>query len=1241
MFTPLESSSIYGGDGRNRKHKILIEDGIRGLPARSVSAKAGMPFLTGFMNRYTKYLITSFIIPILISGIILRGILPTICHAASNITSDGTMGTLINQVGNIYNIDGGTIKGANQFQSFGLFSVGMGDTASFNGPVGVENIIGRVTGGHQSIIDGILRSTITGANLYLLNPYGVLFGKNASLNISGSLHVSTAGYLGFTDGARFYANLSDKSTLTSAPIAAFGFLSNSPGPITIQESSLQVPMGKTLSVVGGDINITNNSTGYLYAPGGHINLVSVASPGEVNVSNFSTTSFSALGNITVVQPKGGIYAYGYDSYGNPIPGGTIIIRGGQLSFKDTTLYAIGNPGGNLSISGEQLHLENTYFGVDGYNYFLNSFPYPGGTINMEGGQLSFKNTNLYARGNPGGAISINGEQLHLDNSNISTATRGVVNHPGTGIDINLTGDMLLTNGSEIASSSYSSGRGGDIKITAGNIQLGDDDPTKSLYASSGFYGDIGSRAFGPGPGGNVHITANNLTVKNGFFINTAALYTGDAGNITVHADSLKLLDAGSISSNGFWSGKGGIVDVIATDVLISGKNAPNVPNNTGLTGLGAQTGYGSKGGLLRLNAGTLQILDGGSISTVLSSTGPGADIEVTAKNILISGVVMDDRLSPSDIHASIDARVIGSYASGNGGNINIVSDNLRITNGGFIGTALYSNAAGNAGNITIQTGNLEVSDRGGIYASSNFGTGNGGRLDITAKDIRIIGPQSSPDPFGKDFTGISTATNAGLGGDLRLTTDSLLIADRGSITAASYGSGRGGNIGINAGSVEVLNGSNILSSALGSGNGGTIEIAANSVLTSGVHPQPYTDIFGNESLSPSGIGSQAGLMGGSAGNVRIATDTLNVLDGARISTQTFGPGNGGNIEVTANNVLLSGINLTLREFLVGKGIDAKEADKLASAGILADSNSSFLGEGATGNAGNVSIQSKNLQLTDHGLISTQTTGPGTGGNIELISDQVSLSGGALISAESSVSAKAGKAGDVFIQASSIFQSDNSSVMTAAEHAKGGDIALKARQVQLNNGTLISAESSGVGDAGNISITATDSLLMRNSAITTEAKKADGGNIHVNAGYMVSLIDSKITASVGGGPETTGGNVTIDPQYVILNDSQIIANAYEGRGGNIRIIADVFLASPESVVDASSELGIDGTVDIQAPISSITGTLAPLQGNFLSAETLLRDRCAARIRGEKYSSFITSGRDGLPIRPGAVLPSPIY
>jgi filamentous hemagglutinin family protein len=138
-----------------------------------------------FRNRCANYLFASFLISILVSGIVLPGILLTLTYAGSSITSDGTMGTNVSQAGKVYNIDGGTIRGGNQFHSFGLFSVGTGDTASFNGPSVISNIIGRVTGGQQSVIDGLLKSTISGANLYLLNPSGVLFGPNAALSVSG------------------------------------------------------------------------------------------------------------------------------------------------------------------------------------------------------------------------------------------------------------------------------------------------------------------------------------------------------------------------------------------------------------------------------------------------------------------------------------------------------------------------------------------------------------------------------------------------------------------------------------------------------------------------------------------------------------------------------------------------------------------------------------------------------------------------------------------------------------------------------------------------------------------------------------------------------------------------------------------------------------------------------------------------------------------------------------------------
>ena len=160
-------------------------------------------------------------------------------------------------------------------------------------------------------------------------------------------------------------------------------------------------------------------------------------------------------------------------------------------------------------------------------------------------------------------------------------------------------------------------------------------------------------------------------------------------------------------------------------------------------------------------------------------------------------------------------------------------------------------------------------------------------------------------------------------------------------------------------------------------------------------------------------------------------------------------------------------------------------------------------------------------------------------------------------------------------------------------------------------------------------------------MTTDADHADGGNITVRAQTMVRLRDSQVTATVGGGPQTTGGNITIDPEFVILENSQIVANAFEGQGGDIQITArEAFLADPVSRVDASSELGIDGTVDIRAPVTNVSGTFAPLPQDFGRQLELLRGLCAQRLRGGERSSFVLARRDGLPLEPGTLLPSPL-
>src|SRR5712691_10844015 len=190
------------------------------------------------------------------SGLLLSSV-PTISQA--QITLDGSLGPRGALTGPNYVIPAavGQIRGPNLFHSFDQFNLRLlqGESATFTGPNTITNILSRVTGGSPSIIDGLLRSQIPGAHLYLFNPSGVVFGPNASLDVSGSFHVSTADYLRLADGARFSAHLSDTSVLTVAPPAAFGFLGPTPAPISVSGSTLEMPEGQTLSFISGDLTV--------------------------------------------------------------------------------------------------------------------------------------------------------------------------------------------------------------------------------------------------------------------------------------------------------------------------------------------------------------------------------------------------------------------------------------------------------------------------------------------------------------------------------------------------------------------------------------------------------------------------------------------------------------------------------------------------------------------------------------------------------------------------------------------------------------------------------------------------------------------------------------------------------------------------------------------------------------------------------------------------------------------------
>jgi filamentous hemagglutinin family protein len=1162
------------------------------------------------INRRFKHFITLFLSPFLISGLLLHPAIITFSHAASAITSDGTMGTTINQVGNTYNINGGTIKGTNQFQSFGLFSVGTGDTASFNGPPFIANIIGRVTGGQQSIIDGILRSTIWGANLYLLNPSGVLFGPNATLDVSGSFHVSTADYLRLSDGGMFYSSPLKSSVLTTAPPVAFGFLSSNPAAISVQGSNLSVPEGKTLSIIGGDINIDG---GQIAAPSGRINIASVASPGEVipvesrNAPDLQMSSFDRLGNINL---QNSAYLDVSSSNGN----GTIVIRGGKLLLENSSLVAdtTGNIDGakvgiDIGITGDLI--------VSGGGMFTDTYGTGrAGDINIATSTLQLSggaqiSASTWADGQ-GGSIYINAaDQVVLsgspgDNTGIYSLAQG---SSGSGGDIQIkAGNLEINGGGLIGGGTWGQGDGGTTTITANNILLDGGNTTQT--GSVGIF----AQTVASGKAGDINITANTLEMKGGAQIFAVAAADGQGGSIYINADQLNLsatagipttifagtlasgsggniqVTAGNLENTGgfircetYGQGNGGSLIITAKNILLDGGG-----QTLGGPGVTANAFASGKGGDINIFTNTLEIKEGAQISASTWADGQGGIVYINADQVNLSATAVG-------IPTGIFSQTLGS---GNAGNVQITAGNLQITSGqinvatfgqgnggsliitaknifldgslvivpeaGMPGVGIYADTVGSgkAGDIKITTKTLEMKGGAQISASSDA-DGQGGSIDVIADQMILSGIVEGSFPI---TTGLFTKANSsGSGGNVWITSGSLLLADKAQIFSGSTGSGNAGNVQVNADNLQLLNGGAIVANAQGSGNGGDIAINSGSVLVSGVNPEP-SSFLGIKYPAFSAVASQT-YFGGNAGNVQINAGSLQLLDGGRITTETFGDGNGGTIQITAANVFIS-----------GSGVNAQSG----SSGVLTGSGGSA---GAKGEGGNLLITARNVQVQDGGLISSETYTSGNGGNIELT----------------------------------------------------------VGRMNLFNGGIISAKSVGPGYAGNIGINAGDTLLMKNSSITTEATQSDGGNIHITAGYKVELVDSKITASVGGGPDTVGGNITIDPQYVILNDSQIIANAYEGKGGNIRIIADVFLASPESIVDASSALGIDGTVDIRAPITSISGTLAPMQGNFLSTEMLLRDRCIARIRGEKYSSFVVRGRDGLPIRPGSVLPSPIY
>ena len=293
--------------------------------------------------------------------------------------------------------------------------------------------------------------------------------------------------------------------------------------------------------------------------------------------------------------------------------------------------------------------------------------------------------------------------------------------------------------------------------------------------------------------------------------------------------------------------------------------------------------------------------------------------------------------------------------------------------------------------------------------------------------------------------------------------------------------------------------------------------------------------------------------------------------------------------------------------------------KLVSVGTLTIEGGASITSSTSGagNAGSIAVQAMHATITDSGRIDSGTSAGGRGGTIVLnFDDLLRLTHTGSISSD------------------------------ASGNAPGGNIIITSPDIDMGSGGTISASSTGSANAvaGSISITFADTLSMRGASITTQSSQADGGNISiVSTGSVLQLIGGELSTSVqasfGNGGNITLGSNAHPIDVVLLSNSQVLAQAVQGHGGDITVFADTYLSSG-SIVDASSRESISGNVNINARITDLSDSLTQLPGDMLQAANLLRSQCQARVAEGKASSLVVAGREGTPPQPDGLLWSPL-
>jgi len=880
------------------------------------------------------------------------------------------------QNGDLIEIIEGTTAGSNLFHSFEQFSIIQGETAWFQNATTIDNIITRVTGGSISSIDGLIRSNGT-ANLFFLNPNGIIFGANAQLDIGGSFVGTTADSLKFSDDSEFSAIDPQAPPLLMVNIAPGLQYGVDNGEIVLQgqgnlleftpdllvdrssrPNGLEVDAGKTLALVGNNIFVEG---GNLTAIAGNIELGSVGDDSLVQLK--STDSGWSLDYTEVNNFQ------------------DIILS--QASSLDVS----GDNGGNVQLQGKEVII------TDGSAILADTFG------DRDGGILQVNASELLV-------VAGTSENLPFISRLSTDVLPGAI---GNGGDIELnTSNLIITGGAQVLSSSYSSGKTGSIKVTAEDVELS----SGSRFASSS---GLFTLVFDSGDGGDVDITANSIFVLDG--AEAAALTFGDGkgGNLNANANSIEIV--GSSQSG------------------ISSRFSSN------------SEGFGD-GGDLKINSEYLLVADGGLIQSSVFSSGNGGDLTVNAMEIELSSGSLEQ--GPSGLFANIEQE-----ATGNGGKLSITTESLLITDGAQVTITTFG--AGDAGILNIDAKNIELSGTSpggfgsGVFSNiEELATGNGGEINIEAESLVISD--------GAEIASTNESSNIfSLGGSIQLKVNEIELMG-GSVNAASglfttvqfQAAGIGGNLTVNTDNLIVSDGAQIAVSTAGSGNGGELNLNADNI-----------KLIGTSEFGASGILGNAVIGDGDGGNIIVKTNDLNISEGATINVSNFlsgdvdvppGTGQAGSINIDTQNLEIDGTdsNITAATFDGGGGnitITANEFNLNNQAQISVNST----GEGQ---AGDIAIASEDITL-DEGKI-TATSDITGGGNITLDADFTDLDNNSLIS--TSVTDSTGGGGDITINSDYVIANNNSDLKANAVEGSGGNINITTKAIFFSADSEATASS---------------------------------------------------------------------------------------------------------------------------------------------------------------------------------------